>query len=395
VSQKTNQLESILSVQNVILASIFWGLLALFIFLLGSPIVPRPIWYKSITYVLENTAFFAAMVLCFRNWQSSKIVSGRTVWLLFGLGMLCYFTANLLLGWWETTFGYAPDVSPADFLYLLSYLFLGVGMLMAVLSKQLNLSVAQWAVIASIAVIGVVIAYFVSGYAGSGDEATRPTNRPDGAIAMQQGGAQPLLFAGGSLPNNPGWIAQTTAPAPEASPAPPVEAPSPADPTVTAEPAEATEATPPPPEGTEAAGESPVTPAPDEPIVEEQLQDIADIPENAPTWMLSINELLTPYADLVWILYLVGDTFLVVMATTLLLAFWGGRFSLSWRFIAAAGLSLYIADMWYYYAIDNIENYATGALPEVFWIFSGVLLCIGASLEYSLSTRSRRSRRRA
>ncbi len=393
MSQKTNQLESILSVQNVILASIFWGLLALFVFLLGSPIVPRPTWYKGITYILENTAFFAAMVLCFRNWQSSKIVSGRTVWLLFGLGMLCYFAANILLGWWETTFGFAPDVSPADFLYLLSYLFLGTGMLMTVLSKQLNLSAAQWAVIASIAIVGVVIAYFVSGYAGSDDAAAQLTDSSDEAIALQRNSAQPVLLAGGGAANAPGWIAQATTPAPETAP--------PADPApVPAEPAEAPASPPPavenPEAATEATGESPAPLSPsEEQPVEEQPQGIADTSDNAPRWMLNINELLAPYADLVWIMYLVGDTFLVVMATTLLLAFWGGRFSMSWRFIAAAGLSLYIADMWYYYAIDNIENYATGGLPEIFWIFSGVLLCIGASLEYSLSTRSRRSRRRA
>lgn len=393
MSQKTNQLESVLSVQNVILASIAWGLLALFVFLLGSPIVPRPIWYKGITYILENTAFFAAMVLCFRNWQSSKIVSGRSVWLLFGLGMLCYFTANLLLGWWETTFGFAPDVSPADFLYLLSYLFLGLGMLLAVLSKQLNLSVPQWLAIGGIAIMGVVIAYFVSGYASSaGDEAILPSPTPYEVVALQQAVGQPVLFVNTRSVDERGWIAQFTTSAQETQPAPPAPPRPPAVPAETADQV----TSPPAVEGMDnTTSESPAEPIPGEQPAEDQPQEIADLPSNAPIWMLSVNEMLSPFADLVWILYLVGDTFLVVMATTLLLAFWGGRFSLSWRFIAAAGLSLYIADMWYYYAIDNIEGYATGALPEVFYIFSGVLLCIGASLEYSLSTRSRRSRRRA
>jgi hypothetical protein len=93
-------------------------------------------------------------------------------------------------------------------------------------------------------------------------------------------------------------------------------------------------------------------------------------------------------------MYIIGDVILVVMATTLLLAFWGGRFSMSWRFIAAAAISYYIADLWFNYATRYIEDYETGALPEVFWIFSGCLFAIGAALEYDLSTR-RRSRRRA
>jgi hypothetical protein len=36
---------------------------------------------------------------------------------------------------------------------------------------------------------------------------------------------------------------------------------------------------------------------------------------------------------------------LLIIATTMLLAFWGGKVSLSWRMIAAAAFSLYIADM--------------------------------------------------
>jgi hypothetical protein len=83
------------------------------------------------------------------------------------------------------------------------------------------------------------------------------------------------------------------------------------------------------------------------------------------------------------------------MATMLLLAFWGGRFSLSWRCIAAAALCFYIADIWFNYAVTYIPGYETGALPEVFWVFSGCLFAIGAALEYDLSTRRQTRRRRS
>jgi hypothetical protein len=390
VSQPTNPKQSILSVQNVILASVIWGILALFIFLLGSPIEPRPSWYNRSTYILENTAFLAATILCLRNWRSSKIVSGRTVWLLIGMGMLCYFTANLLFGWWESVAGVAPAVSPADFLYLLCYLLLGIGMFLAVLSKQLNLSPPQWITIAAIALLGSFLAYFVSGYAG-GDAATLPSTSP-----AYGGPRNSLTELHAPLPvmEHAEWVAQ----APEAQPAaePPVTN---TVPQTEPAPAEANPAT----ETPQAVPEEPV--APDENTspagdaandADAQLEAIeAETPSTMPLWMQNINTQLEPLAGIVWILYLAADIFLVVMATTLLLAFWGGRFSLSWRFIAAAGFSLYIADMWYYYALDNIENYESGALPEVFWIFSGVLFCIGAALEYSLSTRSRRGRRRS
>jgi hypothetical protein len=87
----------------------------------------------------------------------------------------------------------------------------------------------------------------------------------------------------------------------------------------------------------------------------------------------------------------VGDVLLLIIASTLLLAFWGGRFSQSWRMIAAATFSLYIADMWFKYAGANIPDYQSGQLLEVFFVFSGVLFGIGAILEHDLSTRSRRT----
>ena len=63
--------------------------------------------------------------------------------------------------------------------------------------------------------------------------------------------------------------------------------------------------------------------------------------------------------------------------------------------IAAAAVCLYIADIYTVYADAAIENYQSGALLEVFYIFSGVLFGIGAALEYATSSsRSRRGSRR-
>jgi hypothetical protein len=88
--------------------------------------------------------------------------------------------------------------------------------------------------------------------------------------------------------------------------------------------------------------------------------------------------------------YVVGDIFLLIIATMLLLAFWGGRFSQSWRMIAAAAVCYYVADMWFKWA-EKQPDYQSGSLPEVFWVFSGVLFAIGAALEYDTSSRSRRT----
>jgi hypothetical protein len=92
--------------------------------------------------------------------------------------------------------------------------------------------------------------------------------------------------------------------------------------------------------------------------------------------------------------YIVGDVFLLIIASTLFLAFWGGRFAQSWRVIAAATVCLYIADMYFKYEDATQTKYQSGSLLEVFFVFSGVLFAIGAALEYDVSSRSRRSARK-
>jgi hypothetical protein len=104
-----------------------------------------------------------------------------------------------------------------------------------------------------------------------------------------------------------------------------------------------------------------------------------------PAWAENIAPILN------WF-YIVSDVLLLIIATTLLLAFWGGRVSLSWRMIAAAAFSLYIADIWFKYATNWIPNYQSGEILEVFWVLSGVLFGMGAVLEYDASlNRSRRA----
>jgi hypothetical protein len=340
------------SVQAVVLVATAWSVVALLFFLLFSASTSdagRPVWYTVATYVLENIAFLGAGWLCFRNWRSSQIVSGGLVWVSIGLGMFSYSLGNLLLAYWEIGLGNSPEVSPGDLFFILTYLFLGFGLFKAITSKQLNLAPVQWLIIAGMAGVGIVVATI---FAPSAANAAVPPGMP------------------------PALIAQAAPVAKPASPSPtlqPFTAPAVAPIVPAASPAASSEASP------EAAPEA----APEEPAKE------------VPAWAIALEKQLEPLADIVGWMYIIGDVILVVMATTLLLAFWGGRFSMSWRFIAAASISYYIADLWFNYATRYIEDYETGALPEVFWIFSGCLFAIGAALEYDLSTRRRSNRRRA
>ncbi|MDE5100188.1 MAG: hypothetical protein O4861_18380 [Trichodesmium sp. St16_bin4-tuft] len=114
----------------------------------------------------------------------------------------------------------------------------------------------------------------------------------------------------------------------------------------------------------------------------------------APSWVLALDNKLEPFSFWLNLFYIIADVFLLISATALLLAFWGGRFSQSWRMIAGATFSLYIADMYFKWADSQTTGeYESGGLLEVFFVFTAILFAIGAVLEYDISTRSRQSRR--
>lgn len=333
-SEKSSSPPAFLSAQTVVIVGIVWAVLALLFFLLFS--VPQsaneelPLWYRLGTYIFELVAYLGASTICFRNWQSPQMVSGRNVWLGLGLGMLFYFIAGVLYGIWELYFKLDPEVSPADVFYIGTYVALIWGMVLAVTSKRLNLEPIQWALLAGIAALGITIAVWIAA----------PTE-----WRVNLGLARPST--------------EQVAPGKKAAKAAAKTAP--------------------------AIQES--SSAPQEEEEEEK--------SNAPSWVLTLNDKLEPYAKGVNLFYIVGDVFLLIIATALLLAFWGGRFSQSWRMIAAATFSLYIADMYSKWRDSQVGGvaYQSGNLPEVFFVFSAILFGIGAVLEFDISTRSRQSRR--
>ncbi len=284
---KTYRPKFMFTTRNIVLVSIGWGVLALLYFLLFSAKIPTPDgierranWYLIGTNILEAVAYLGAGLLCLRNWRSLQIASGRNVWLAMGIGMLSYFLGGIFFGYTEIILKEEPIVSLGDVFFVITYLLLGISMILAVASRRINLEKWQWMIVLAIGAFGSTLAWLIS-------------NQP----------SEPAAQVG-------------------------------------------------------------------------------------PAWAANIAPILN------WF-YIVSDVLLLIIATTLLLAFWGGRVSLSWRMIAAAVFSLYIADMWFKYATNWIPNYQSGEILEVFWVWSGVLFGMGAVLEYDASSnRSRRERGR-
>ena len=314
-----------LSTPLLVGACIAWGVVTLLFFLLlSSPGADgsQPGWFLVGINLLEIGAFFLASVLCFRNWRSTQIVSGRNVWFWIGLGLLFYTVGNILFFIWGTIWGLDPSVSLGDFFYIFSYIFLATVMFKAELPRRLNLELPQWLIVIGIGLGGVLLAIFV--------------NLAAAEAAPVPGAATPIAY-----------LAQ--APAPVAAP--------PAAPAV------------------------------------EAITEVVVETSSAPGWVSQFDQILTPLADVVGLLYLIGDIVLLVIAGTLLVAFWGGRYSQSWKLIAIAAFCLYIADMFFAYAV-NTDTYIEGSLWEVFWTFSAVFFGLGAVIEHAVSVNSRRSTRR-
>ncbi len=340
-------LATVVSVQNLVLFGIFWAVSALLFFLLFSIPLPDqelPPWYSYGTYIFELGAFLWASILCWRNWHNPQIVSGRNVWRGLALGMFFYLIGGMLFGWWELFWEQEPDVSPADMFYITSYIFLAWGMILAVVSRRLNLEWKQWLIVGMIAIGGITFAVWVS--------ITPPTIKANNIVEPTESVA--------------------VAPAPSSAnntKAPPIKQQTGKKPT-----------------NTSSTNKSKATPA----VTPAAKAEVEKKSVSVPNWVKDLEVLLSPLKTYVTLFYIVGDVLLLIIATTLLLAFWGGRFSQSWRMIAAATFSFYIADMWFKYAAVNIPEYQSGQLLEVFFVFSGVLFGIGAVLEHDLSTRSTR-----
>ena len=92
------------------------------------------------------------------------------------------------------------------------------------------------------------------------------------------------------------------------------------------------------------------------------------------------------------IVYALGDIWLLIVATILLLAFWGGKAAQSWRLLGSAGIAMFLSDLFFNYSINTSDickakPYQSGEPTEFFWILAFLLWGMAAALEFDLSSR--------
>jgi len=388
-NQKNAAVSAFFTGQKVVYGGIIWAVSALLFFLLFGVGEERPQWYTIGTYIFEQGAFFAAALLCLRNWSSPQIASGKNVWLGIGLGTFCYGFGSFLFGFWEQYWGLDPAVSPGDLFFMLFYVLVGWGMTLAILPRKINLERWQWLTILGIGTVGIAIGAFLT--------MTTPAKAAIPPIVAQAPAATPGV--------TPSVAKPTVTTSPPVSPVPTQVSPTPITTPRSSSPVVFPTVT--PSQGSiGATPKSTSTAAPKSPAIAPEDSKATPSPKDkkseaktsyggeAPEMILNLEKQLESHAQLVSLIYVVADVFLLIMATTLLLTFWGGRFAQSWRMVAAASFCMYIADMWFKYASDRIPDYQSGFVLEVFWVFSGVLFGIGAALEYDNSIRTRRGGRK-
>ena len=76
--------------------------------------------------------------------------------------MACYTLGGVTVILWRSVWGITSTVSLGDVFYGVSYLFLAIGLLLAVIPRQISLSWAQFLGIATTGILGVILAFWLN-----------------------------------------------------------------------------------------------------------------------------------------------------------------------------------------------------------------------------------------
>ncbi|PZO53826.1 MAG: hypothetical protein DCF15_12425 [Phormidesmis priestleyi] len=141
-----------------------WAMLSASAFLLvRAPwLEAQPEWFPVVVSLLKVGAFLIATLLCWRNANDPLILSGRSVWQAIAVSMACYTLGGMTVILWRSVWGITSTVSLGDVFYGASYLFLAIGLLLAVIPRQIGLNWAQSLGIAITGILGIVLAFWLN-----------------------------------------------------------------------------------------------------------------------------------------------------------------------------------------------------------------------------------------
>ncbi len=109
-----------------------------------------------------------------------------------------------------------------------------------------------------------------------------------------------------------------------------------------------------------------------------------------PSWVTAADQFFKPYGKILNMFYVWCDVGLICLAAIMLSGCWGGKLSKGWRVNAQAVICMYIADMWYAYANNQMSNYQSGFFLEILWPIGLLQFGIGAAMEFDMVMSRRR-----
>lgn len=178
--------------------------LAFYLFFSGSmQAVERPLWYRISTNILQDIALIGSGLLCLRNGTSKRMPSGRHVWLLIGLALCSFLIGNVFFGLWELLWHLDPVGSLGDPFFVLFYVCLSLGMILAIVNKKIQLKIYQWSIVAGVTMYAAVIAAWIM------TPPTAPNSTPPAVVATAQSPtskAAPTEQPATTTPEAPEWV---------------------------------------------------------------------------------------------------------------------------------------------------------------------------------------------
>ena len=154
------ELQTWLRGEYVTYGGVMWAIISTVLYLNFSVVdaqTTRPDWFILTTTGFEEIGLLVSGYLCWRNWQSPDIPSGRTVWLLLAIAMIAFFGGNLWFCVWELQWGLNPAASVGNLFFVLFYLMLIAGMRLAILDRDVRLIRQQWIIVVIVAAVGLTI----------------------------------------------------------------------------------------------------------------------------------------------------------------------------------------------------------------------------------------------
>jgi hypothetical protein len=147
--------------ETIVYGGIIWSVVAAIAYLSFSIVergTERPLWFTLVTTGIEQIALLGTGWLCWRNWRSRLIPSGRGAWLLFALAMAVFFIGNLCFTVWELWWGLDPAASIGNPWFVLFYLLTILGIRTAISKERVALGKSQWAIVLGASTFGIVMA---------------------------------------------------------------------------------------------------------------------------------------------------------------------------------------------------------------------------------------------